>query len=236
VAVNALAYFIASATMPMLRVEPDQRRGHAPEASVWAEAAHGVRYAARHPGIGPLLLYAAVMAVLLRGIPEILPPYVERLFGQGPNGLAMLTACFGIGALITGLWVASRGRVTGATRLAVVAAAVQALAGVLFVATSWFPVALLAGALLGGAGAMHGISVQTLAQNASDASMRGRILSLWGLITRACPALGALVLGGLGEWFGMRIPTLAVCLLSFIMFAWGMSRLPRMAASLEAPR
>ncbi len=236
VALNAIAYFLACASAPLLVVDPEQRRGHAPEAGVFAEALEGMRYAARHPGIGPILLYAAIVAVLLRGIPEILPPYVERLFGQGPNGLAMLTACFGIGALISGLWVASRGRITGATRLAVMAAAGQAVATVAFVATGFFPLALLAGALIGAAGSVHGISVQTLAQTASDTSMRGRVLSLWGLITRACPALGALVLGGLGEVFGLRGPTIAVCLLSLVVFAWGMGRLPRMAAVLETPR
>ena len=42
---------------------------------------------------------------------------------------------------------------------------------------------------------IHGISVQTLLQTATDPEFRGRMLSLWGLITRACPALGALMLG-----------------------------------------
>src|SRR5919206_545860 len=66
---NAAAYLVATVTMPLLRVAPDQRRGHAPEASVWAEAAAGFRYAGRHPGIGPILLYAAVASVLMRGVP-----------------------------------------------------------------------------------------------------------------------------------------------------------------------
>ena len=69
----------------------------------------GLRYAARHTGLGPLLLYAAFSAMLLRGMQEILPPYVDRLFGRGAESLAVLTACFGVGALFAGLWVANRG-------------------------------------------------------------------------------------------------------------------------------
>lgn len=233
VLVNAAAYLIATLTMPLLRVSPDQRRGHAPEATIFGEAIAGFRYAGRHPGIGPILVFAALASVLMRGVPEILPPFVERLFGQGAQGLALLTAAFGIGALVSGLWVANRGRLGGATRLAVFAVAAQAVFTIGFIATGWFPFAVACGALMGAAGSVHGISVQTLVQSASDPAMRGRVLSLWGLITRACPALGALVLGGAGEVFGLRLPVLAAMLLALGVFAWGLTRLPRMAAVLE---
>ena len=233
VMVNAAAYLLATATMPLLRVAPDQRRGHPPEGSVWAEVAAGFRYAGRHPGIGPILAFAALSSVLLRGVQEILPPFVDRLFGRGPDGLALLTAAYGVGALVSGLWVANRGRLAGATRLAIWAVAAQAVATTGFVVTGWFPLAVLCGALMGAAGSVHGISVQTLVQSASDPAMRGRVLSLWGMITRACPALGALALGGAGEVFGLRLPTLAAMLLAMLAVGWGLARRGRMEAVLE---
>jgi hypothetical protein len=63
--------------------------------------------------------------------------------------------------------------------------------------------------------------------------MRGRVLSLWGLIVRAFPALGALLLGAAGEIFGMTLPTLAAVVLSAIAITWGIKRLPAMARVLE---
>lgn len=233
---NALSYVLACATMPLLRVEAAQRRGHAPEAGIWAEAAAGFRYAGRHPGVGPLLLFAAIAAVLLRGVQEILPPYVERLFLRGPDGLALLTAAIGIGALCTGLWVANRGRLAGTTRLAVGAVGVQALCTIGFVATGLFPFAVLCAAAMGAAGSVHGISVQTLVQNAADPAMRGRVLSLWGMITRACPALGALSLGLAGEVLGLRLPTILATLAALATLAWGLRRLPGMVRELEDRR
>jgi MFS family permease len=230
---NCLAYVMATLTMPLLRLDEAERRGHAPEAGVWAETAAGFRYAGRHPGIGPILLFAAIASVLMRGVQEILPPFVERLFDRGPDGLAMLTASIGIGALISGLWVASRGRLTGAVALAVGAVGCQAIFTIGFIATGFFPLALVCAALMGAAGSVHGISVQTLVQNASDPAMRGRVLSLWGMITRACPASGALVLGAAGEIFGLRLPTFVAMLLSLLVVVWGLRRLPRMAAALE---
>jgi hypothetical protein len=83
----------------------------------------------------------------------------------------------------------------GTTRLAVFAPAAISLAMVGFIATSWFPFGVLCAAIMGAAMSVHGICAQTLAQSASDPAMRGRVLSLWGLIVRAFPALGALLLG-----------------------------------------
>ena len=113
------AYLIATLTTPLLRVEAAARRGHAATACLMGETLDGIRYAARHPGLGPILLFAAVSALLLRGVQEILPPFVERAFGRGAESLAVLTAAFGVGALVSGLAVAARGRLEGTTRLAV---------------------------------------------------------------------------------------------------------------------
>lgn len=233
IAVNALAYAVATATTPLLVVEAAQRRGHAATTSLFGEMVDGVRYAARHPGLGPILAFAAIAAVLLRGVQEILPPFVERAFGLGAQALAVLTAAFGIGALVSGLMVASRGRLAGTTRLAVLGVLALGLSTAGFAATGWFPFGVLCAALMGAAGSVHGISVQTLAQSASDPAMRGRVLSLWGLITRACPALGALLLGAAGEIFGLRLPVLVAVALSLLAVAWGMTRLRRMAEALE---
>ncbi|WP_270938517.1 MFS transporter [Falsiroseomonas oryzae] len=233
IALNAVGYAVACLTMPLLAIAATERRGHAPAASLWRDVAEGVTHAARHPGIGPLLLYAALAATLLRGVQEILPPYVERLFGRGAESLAILTACFGVGALLAGLWAASRGRLEGTTRLVIWSALGQAAFTAAFVATGFFPFGMLSAALIGACASVHGICVQTLLQSATGPAFRGRMLSLWGLITRACPALGALVLGAAGEAFGLTLPTLAVVVLFLGAFAWGLAKLRRMERELE---
>ena len=51
-----------------------------------------------------------------------------------------------------------------------------------------------------------GVGAQTLIQAAVDVRMRGRIMALYGMIFRAGPALGAVLMGSLSERFGLRLP------------------------------
>ncbi len=230
---NALGYGIACLSLMMLTIAPEERRGHPASGSLLAEMLEGITYAARHHGLGPVLAYAALTSLLLRGVQEILPPFVERAFGRGAESLAVLTAAFGVGALLAGLWVASRGHIRGTTRLAVFGGLAQAAATAAFAATSYFPLGLVAAALIGGTASIQGIAVQTLIQHATHATLRGRALALWGLITRAFPALGALCLGAAGEVFGLRLPTLTAVVLFLLVFAWGLSWMRRAEGILE---
>ena len=86
---------------------------------------------------------------------------------------------------------------------------------------------------MGAATTMHGISIQTLLQNSASSAMVGRVLSLWGMITRAAPAMGALAYGAASEFVGLQWPVLCGCLLCGAGLAACAARLPRMAPVLE---
>jgi MFS family permease len=233
IACNGFAFLFASLTMHLLRLDPAIRRGHRSTHSVLHDAIEGVRYVARHRGIGPLLLFAAAVGVLLRAVPEMLPPFVADLFSRDARGLATLASTMGLAALIGGALVAIRGRLGGLTRVAVFAGLALAMATACFVATHHFAVGVVCIAVMGAATTMHGISIQTLLQNSASAVMIGRVLSLWGMITRAAPAIGALAYGAASEFLGLQLPVLIGCLLCGLAWLGAKSNLPRMASALE---
>ena len=122
---------------------------------------------------------------------------------------------------------------TGLARISVGCGLLLALATAGFVATPWFPVGVVCIAAMGAATTMHGISCQTLLQNSAAPHMVGRVLSLWGMITRAAPAMGALIYGAAAEAFGLRIPIfigVAICAAVWLR-TW--LRLKRLAPALE---
>lgn len=233
IACNCLAFLFASLTMHLLRLDPAIRVGHRSTHSVWHDAVEGVRYVARHRGIGPILLFAAAVGMMVRSVPEMLPPYVGDLFGRDARGLATLASTMGLAALVGGTVVAIRGRLGGLTRIAVGAGLVMALATACFVATHQFAIGVGCIAVMGAATTMHGISIQTLLQHSASPAMVGRVLSLWGLITRAAPAMGALAYGASSELLGLQLPVLIGCSLCVLAWLRAKARLPRMAPVLE---
>jgi predicted MFS family arabinose efflux permease len=231
--VNCCGYLFASITMSTLRLEPNARRGHAPTGSVMREAMEGILYVVRHPGMGPLFLYATIVGVLVRAVPEMLPPFVAQLFGRGPEGLATLSSAIGLAALVGGLTVALHARLTGLVRYAVVSGTLVALATGGFVATHSFFFAVVCASVMGAATTVHGISIQTLLQSATSSHMIGRVISLWGMLTRVTPAIGALAYGAASEVVGLQAPVLLGALLAVGACVLAVRRLPRMVQSLE---
>ena len=233
IAVNCAAFLYASLTMVMLRLDPAIRRSQRTTGSVLHDAIEGVRYVTRHRGIGPIMLFAATMGMLLRAVPEMLPPYVEDLFGRRAEGLATLASAMGAAALVGGSYVAIRGRLQGLTRLALLCGLCLTLATAGFVATGHFAVGVACIAAMGAMTTMHGISIQTLLQSSCSPLMVGRVLSLWGMITRAAPAMGALVYGAASELVGLQIPVLVGSSLCLLMWLRTWRRRTSIAAALE---
>ena len=233
IAVNCFAFLYASVTMFMLRLDPAVRRSQRSTGSVLHDAIEGVRYVTRHRGIGPIMLFAATMGMLLRSVPEMLPPYVADLFGRGAEGLATLASAMGCAALVGGSYVAIRGRLQGLTRLALICGFCLALATAGFAATHYFPVGIVCIAAMGAMTTMHGISIQTLLQNSCSPMMVGRVLSLWGMITRAAPAMGALVYGAASELVGLQIPVLIGATLCVAVWVRTWRKRGSIAAALE---
>ena len=224
--VNAAAYFFASQSMLRLTIAPEHRRGHAPTASVLSEAIDGVTYVVRHPGMAPLVLFAFLIGALARPVSETLAPYVDLLFHQGAGGLATL-------ASIGGIALAMYGTTKGLTRICFFAGFTIILATIAFVSTHSFVLAIACSAIWGAAGTVHGIAAQTLLQTTTSGQMLGRVLSLWGMIGRAAPALGALAYGKLAEYFGLQLPVLVGCGLALVLCALVMRGLPQMQRALE---
>jgi predicted MFS family arabinose efflux permease len=181
----------------------------------------------------PLFIFAAALAILARPVQEMLPPYVDQVFSQGAAGLAILSSVMGISAFIGGMAIGLRGRLAGLSQLTVVAGFVLTVCTAGFVATGHFGFACAIAGVLSAATTMHGISAQTLIQSGTSGPMLGRALSLWGMIGRAGPALGALIYGVAAEFAGLRWPVMLGCAVALLACAYAWRRQPQMARALE---
>lgn len=205
--------------------------------SLARDLADGFVYVARHRGIGPLLLLFFGQSLLARPLIELLPGVAAQVYGHGAGGLAAMTSCLGLGALLGGLRMAGGdGGVAGMTR-AVLGAHVGLGVVVVAMMTLAQGVAGLAGMVaVGFCMATAGVGTQTLLQLAVASAQRGRVLSLYSVVMRGGPALGALAVGVAGDWWGLRLPlgSSAALALAVALPAW--RGWPGLARALDSDR
>jgi len=231
-AVNAATYLVFLVAMTNLRGLPALPVGATQ--SVLKASVEAYVYASRHPGIAPMLLLFTITTIGTRGFVELFPGFADSVFGRGPEGLAMLTSTVGLGAICGALWMLLRPAIAGLTRLVLAHTLVISLAILAFTATDRFALALPCVFVAGTAMTITGIGAQTLLQAAVDVRMRGRIMALYGMIFRAGPAVGAVLMGSLSESFGLRLPLAVGALVSCGFWAVSRFKQKRMAETLEA--
>ena len=231
-AVNAATYVIFLIAMLNMRGLPALPVGATQ--SVLKASAEAYAYASRHPGVAPMLLLFTVTTIGTRGFVELFPGFADSVFGRGPEGLSMLTSTVGLGAICGALWMLLRPAIVGLTRLVLVNTLLISLAILAFTATDRFIVALPCVFLAGTAMTITGIGAQTLLQAAVDVRLRGRIMALYGMIFRAGPAVGAVLMGSLSGHFGLRLPLAAGAFVSCSFWAWTSLKQKRIAETLEA--
>jgi hypothetical protein len=202
--------------------------------NLFAQTFDGMRYAARHPGIGPALILLAATALGVKPFLELLPGLADGVFRSGVEGLASFAAIAGAGAIIAGVWVAARGRAQGTTRIAFGAMMLGAVGIFVVSATEIFWVGLVGTFMAGAAITLAGTSTQILMQNSVDGAARGRVMSLYGMVHRGGPALGAVIIGGAAEQIGLQAAMIGGGALTGIVFVLMLRRYGTMVSALES--
>jgi MFS family permease len=118
----------------------------------------------------------------------------------------MLLSFHGVGAMMGSLWLASRSGLRGLTAITLSTIILMSLGLLGFVATDIFWLACALSGLLGFAFITQSVSNQTLIQSAVDPALRGRVISVYGMVAQGVPSLGAFMIGIAAEHFGLRIP------------------------------
>jgi predicted MFS family arabinose efflux permease len=189
--------------------------------SLASESVDGIRYLLNHSGIRMQMVLVFSIGFFARPLIDLFPGFAARVFAGGPETLAMLMSGLGLGAIVGGLFLASRTAGTkGLTTLTLISMLAAALTLLAFSAIDNIALALPLVVLMGGCFVTQGIGNQTLIQSAVDPAMRGRVLSLYGLTVRGMPSIGALIMGVAAESMGLQLPVAGGAMLCLLVWAW----------------
>ena len=167
------------------------------------ELVSGLRYARQMPVMVPVMIMSMLNGVVGRALFEMLPAISGDVLNSGTQGLAVLTAASGAGAIVAGLAVA-RFDLSVMQRMMALAVSV-ALVCVATLSTGMARGLILAASFCAVAGfstSYAGITSQSILQISLEDSYRGRVMSLWTTVSFGAPAVGALLMGALGEVSG----------------------------------
>ncbi len=210
-----------------------EARESKPLGEIPGEILEGLRYVRAHAGLGPLVVILVATSLFARPFTDLFAGFADDVFHRGADGLAWLTAMQGIGAAIGSIMLAQHQGVAGLTGRMVFSILVLSIAVLGFTATGIFWFALFCTLIAGYALILLGVIEQTLMQASVEDAVRGRVASLYILFARGCPAFGALLMGSLAEFAGLRAPIAGGAVLCIGLWVWARRRQARMAIALE---
>lgn len=199
--VNAASFAVP--LVVLLRFRPQDHVGEMPARPRTLQALRaGLAYVRRTPEVAVLLVMAAVAGMIFNTGTAV-PVLATQTFGLGKEGLGVLTACFGIGA-IPGALAAAR---SNSERLAPLVRILCLLTGVAVLALAVDPsraLAFPAMALVGFLSIWMIAVANTLAQLLPDPSLRGPVMGLWTMMLPGLMPVTALVTGAVTQYVGPR--------------------------------
>lgn len=184
----------------MLRVDSRLSMPTISGGSMLQDLKGGLEYVRRTPPIPALLL--VTMTQFPGGvIIPLMPVYARDVLVVGPVGLGVMGSALGAGFLIGSLAASPLQNIKRKGFALVWTAMLWDAAMVGFGFSREFPLSVALLFVMGFGGALHFVFLVTLFQTLATDEMRGRVMSVFGLITAAFP-LGFVLGGALAQAFG----------------------------------
>jgi MFS family permease len=196
-AASFVAVVTSLVTLDRSAIAPSPPSGRKP-----GQLREGLRYVRRTPELGIPLLMMALAGCLAYEFQVTLPVMARQGLHVGATGFGFMTAAMGVGAVVGGLFVATKGR-TGLPTLVLAATAFGVVLLFACVAPN-LPVELIALALAGGASISFMSTGNSTLQLAAAPGMRGRVMSLWFVAFQGSTPIGGPIVGWVTAQAGAR--------------------------------
>ena len=216
---NALTYAamaIAVGTMPAGETPGrDTEKAH-----ILREISAGFRYTLSHPIIARLIYIMVIVAVIAKPLADLLPGFADEVFDRGVVGLAIMTQAMGIGSLLGGLLMTRAKDVSKLWGIALFSLYACGLTQLAFgqVTSFYLGLTILFFASMGIT--VAGIATQSMIQHTVEENMRGRVLSIWGLIFRGGASLSLPLLGALADYTNLSLAVTLAGSLCLLLSLW----------------
>ncbi len=201
--VNAFSFLAVVAALFLVRPKSQPRR--ADTSSIWKRLRAGLAYAAHDPIVRPLITQTAIVTVFGFPYALLMPVMAQQVLGLDASGYGAMMSATGIGAIFGGLSVASWFRRFPRGRLLLLGELGFSASLIGFSTVRTLPVALILLAVLGFCMIAYMTSANTSIQIVTPDDLRGRVMSIWVLVSFGFTPLGSLLAGAIAEQWGAPV-------------------------------
>ena len=195
---------------------------------VYAHFREGLRYVRQRPSLYVSVLMVMLIALFGVAIVQLVEPIARHVFDVGAGEYGLMSAAYGLGAVIGGVFTVAYGDKFRRSRLAFIGLAMMAAGDLLLGLAPAYQVALVALLAMGLAQVFCMVSCNTAIQENVDEAYRGRASSLFSMSFFAAAPIGALVGGIVGDLLNLRVTVVAAALILALCTTAAMIRFGRL--------
>ncbi len=218
---NAASYLALLLALALMRTHELERA--IPQQRKRGQLREGFDYVTGSPLLRTVLLMSAVTGIFSYEFEVSLPLLAKFTFGGDADTFGLMFTAMGVGAVIGGLYIASRVdlKPESAARLAAVFGLGMAVVAV--APSLWM--SLVALTVVGGAGTSFLAVSNSLLQLHARPEMRGRVMALRAVAFLGTRPLGAPLIGFIGDHVGPRFAVAIGAVAALFAAGWGYRRL-----------
>jgi MFS family permease len=181
--------------------------GTAPK--TWQSLREGMRYIRITPSVRLIILVAGAVSLFGVNFNVVVPLFATDVLNVGAIGFGFLSSAFGIGALLSALWIAWSNRQPNIRNLLISTLAFSSLL-TLFSISRIYPLSLVLLLLVGISLVAFSTAANTALQSITPDHLRGRVMSVYMACFAGSTPIGNLLIGGLSLLGGPSV-ALMIC-------------------------
>jgi MFS family permease len=197
---NAATYLVFITAIRLMRDDDIDRA--APERKERGQLRGALRYVASQPVLMVTLAMSAVIGLFAYEFEVVLPLLARFTFEGDADTFGSMFAAMGIGAVVGGLFVATRGRTSPRAIVAAAMALGLTIAATAIAPTIW--IAYMTLVMVGVSSSAFLTLGNSILQLEASPQMRGRVVGMRATAILGARPIGAPIVGWIGEHFGPR--------------------------------
>jgi MFS family permease len=216
---NALSYLFVIASLLLMKVPSREKMKS--NTHILKDMLDGFNYTFSFGPIKHLILLLAVVSLMSMPYTVLMPVFAKEILNGGSHTFGFLMGSAGFGALLGGLYLASKKTILKLGRIVPIAATIAGIGLIAFSFSRYFLLSMVLMIITGLGMMLHSASSNTILQTIVEEDKRGRVMSFYTMAIMGTSPFGSLMAGGLAKVIGAPYTIMVggvACVLGALVF------------------